>query len=109
MDVCATYAGLLMTVIVVMIPLFTGKAIDVDQKTGDLNDVILATCFTVLKHFITIGLYIGVICVFCGTCTPAGTWPGHKVPPVSPAVGCTMIMAGMFFLVYAAVHGACCS
>merc|ERR1719265_41912 len=111
---CATYAVLLMTLIVVVIPLFTGEVIGVDQKTGDLKEdvkpfdnFILAICFTVVKYFIMIGLYIGVICIIYGTCTfqpPAGTWPGDKIPPVSPAVGCTMIMACMYFLVYAAVQ-----
>jgi len=111
---CATYAVLLMTLIVVVIPLFTGEMIGVDQKTGDLkedakpfNNFILATCFTVLKYFIMIGLYIGVICIIYGTVTfqpPQGTWPGNKVPPVAPAVACTMIMACMYFVVYACVQ-----
>jgi len=111
---CATYAVLLMTLIVVVIPLFTGEMIGVDQKTGDLKEdkkpfdnFILATCFTVLKYFIMIGLYVGVICIIYGTVTfqpPQGTWPGNKVPPVAPAVACTMIMACMYFVVYACVQ-----
>merc|ERR1719375_2565024 len=35
---CATYAVLLMTLIVVVIPLFTGEIVGVDQKTGDLKE-----------------------------------------------------------------------
>jgi len=111
---CATYAVLLMTLIVVVIPLFTGEVIGVNQKTGDLNEdvkpfdnFILAICFTVVKYFVMIGLYIGVICIIYGTVTfvpPAGLWPGDKIPPVAPAVACTMIMACMYFVVYAAVQ-----
>ena len=73
---CATYAVLLMTLIVVVIPLFTGEVI---------------------------GLYAGPICIIYGTCTftpPVGTWPGDKVPRVSPAVGGTMILSCTYFLVY---------
>merc|ERR1711865_249927 len=35
---------------------------------------------------------------------PAGTWPGETIPPPAPAVACTMILACMYFLVYAAVQ-----
>ena len=35
---CATYAVLLVTLIVVVIPLFTGETIGVDQKTGDIQE-----------------------------------------------------------------------
>merc|ERR1719379_3279222 len=54
-----------------------------------------------------IGLYVGAICIIYGTYTykpPAGSWPGDKIPPVSPAVGCTMILASMYFLVYAGIQ-----
>jgi len=111
---CATYAVLLMTLIVVVIPLFTGEVIGVNQKTGDLNEdvkpfdnFILAICFTVLKYFIMIGLYVGVVCIIYGAVTfkpPAGMWPGNTIPPPAPAVACTMILACMYFLVYAAVQ-----
>merc|ERR1719146_454838 len=54
-----------------------------------------------------IGLYVGAICIIC-TYTyvpPAGTSPvGDKLPPVSPAVSCTMILASMYFLVYAGIQ-----
>merc|ERR1719440_1210795 len=60
-----------------------------------------------VKYFIMIGLYIGVIMIIYGACTfvpPAGTWPGDTIPPPAPAVACTMIMACMYFVVYAAVQ-----
>jgi len=111
---CTTYAVLLMTLCVVVIPLFTGEMIGVDQKTGDIKEdakpfdnFILAACFTVLKFLIMIGLYVGVICIIYGTCTykpPTGIWPGEKIPPVSPAVACTMILSCMYFCLYAFVQ-----
>merc|ERR1719454_1449263 len=62
---CATYAVLLMTLCVCVIPLFTGKVIAVDPKTGDIpegespfENKILAGCFTVLKFLIMLGLYV---------------------------------------------------
>jgi len=111
---CATYAVLLMTLIVVVIPLCTGELVGVNQKTGDIDDehkpftnFFLAACFTVLKYFIMIGLYVGVVCIIYGACTfqpPAGLWPGDKIPAVSPAVACTMILSCMYFLLYAVVQ-----
>merc|ERR1719456_2250488 len=54
-----------------------------------------------------IGLYVGAICIIYGTYTyvpPAGSWPAGKIPPVSPAVACTMILASMYFIVYAGIQ-----
>ena len=53
------------------------------------------------------GPYIGAICVIYGTHTyksPAGSWPGDMLPPVSPAVGCTMILFSMYFLAYSRIR-----
>merc|ERR1712159_4877 len=52
-------------------------------------------------------LYIGAICIIYGTYTyepPAGSWPGDKIPPISPAVECTMILTSMYFIVYAGIQ-----
>merc|ERR1719235_1825832 len=72
------------------------------------KNTIAAICFTVLKYLILIGLYIGAIVVIYGTYTyqpPAGTSPfGDKMPPVSPAVACTMILTSMYFIVYAGIQ-----
>merc|ERR1719378_1832280 len=54
-----------------------------------------------------IGLYIGAVVIIYGTYTyvpPKGSWPGDKLPPVSPAVGCTMILSSMYFIVYAGIQ-----
>ena len=54
-----------------------------------------------------IGLYIGTISIIYGSYTykaPAGSWPGEKLPPISPAVECTMILTSMYFIVYAGIQ-----
>jgi len=105
-----TYAVLLMTLCVCVIPLFTGETIGVDPKTGQIpqdcepfKNNILAICFTVLKYIILLMLYVGALGVVYGIITfvpPAGTWPEGKKFPVAPAVQCTMILACQYFLVY---------
>merc|ERR1719252_491058 len=111
---CTTYAILAMTLTVVVIPLFTGDVIGVNQKTGEVDpemkpfdNFILAGCLTALKYLIMIGLYVGVVCIIYGAYTfqpPAGTWPGETIPPPAPAVACTFIMSGAFFIIYALVQ-----
>merc|ERR1719364_191343 len=105
-----TYAILLMTLIVCVIPLFTGETIGVDPKTGQIPDdcepfknAMCAIAFTVLKYIILLMLYIGALGVVYGIITfvpPAGTWPEGKKDPVAPAVQCTMILSAQYFLVY---------
>merc|ERR1719197_1692883 len=62
---CATYAVLMMTLCVCVIPLFTGKVMKVDVKTGDIPQDTepftfwpLAVGFTILKYLIMLGLYV---------------------------------------------------
>merc|ERR1719152_166047 len=109
-----TYAVLLMTLVVCVIPLFTGETINVDPKTGQIPDDVepfksqaCAIAFTVLKYIILIMLYLGAIGVVYGIITyvpPAGTWPAGKTYPVAPAVQCTMILSAQFFLVYGGIQ-----
>jgi len=112
---CCTYAVLMMTLIVCVIPLFTGDVVGVDQKTGDIKDdvkpfenFILAGCFTVLKYLIMIGLYVGACAIIYGAYTyvPPRELAVHEgdVPPVAPAVACTFILSAQFFCCYAAVQ-----
>merc|ERR1719456_1355945 len=96
-----TYAVLVMTLCVCIIPLFTGEVIGVDPKTGQIpeqdkhfENQICAICFTVLKYLILIALYGGSLAVAYGIVTykpPSGHWHNAKKFPVAPAVQCTMI------------------
>merc|ERR1719393_1186790 len=109
-----TYAILLMTLIVCVIPLFTGETIGVDPKTGQIpqdtepfKNQICAICFTALKYIILIMLYGGVLALVYGIITyvpPAGVWPEGKKFPVAPAVQCTIILACQYFLVYGGIQ-----
>jgi len=109
-----TYAILLMTLIVCVIPLFTGETIGVDPKTGDIpadtqpfTSQACAIAFTVLKYLILLMLYGGALAVVYAIITfepPAGTWPAGKKFPVAPAVQCTMILACQYFLVYGGIQ-----
>merc|ERR1719271_1763798 len=110
----ATYSVLAMTLVTLVIPLLTGEKVkhdehgNIDEEHQPFKNTIAAICFTVLKYLILIGLYIGAIVVIYGTYTfkpPAGTSPfGDKMPPVSPAVACTMILTSMYFIVYAGIQ-----
>jgi hypothetical protein len=105
-----TYAVLLMTLCVCVIPLFTGEVMGVDPKTGQIpqdsepfESKACAIAFTVLKYIILLMLYVGALGVVYGIITfepPAGTWPAGKKFPVAPAVQCTMILACQYFCVY---------
>merc|ERR1719262_1508088 len=109
-----SYSILALTLIALCVPLLTGQKVKLNKDTGDLKEdeqpfknTIAAAGFTVLKYLIMIGLYVGAVCVIYGTYTyvpPAGSWPGDTIPPVSPAVACTMILASMYFLVYAGIQ-----
>merc|ERR1719230_259142 len=111
---CATYAVLAMTLWVCVIPLFTGKVLAVDVKTGDIppdsepfTNYYVAIGFTVLKYLIMLGLYAGALVVVYGIINfepPKGIWPGDQIPPVSPAVQCVMILSCMYFLVYGGIQ-----
>merc|ERR1719262_2107302 len=108
-----TYAVLALTLSVTIIPLFTGEVIGVDPKTGDIphdsqpfTNQICAIFFTLVKYFIMLGLYVGVICIIYGLYTyvpPKGIWPEGKQFPVAPAVECTCIMTCQYFVLYAVV------
>jgi len=105
-----TYAVLLMTLCVCVIPLFTGEVLGVDPKTGQIPEdsepfksQACAIAFTVLKYIILLMLYVGALGVVYGICTfvpPKGMWPEGKKFPVAPAVQCTMILSCQYFIVY---------
>merc|ERR1719271_879152 len=112
--VCMQYVAwsiLATTLIVALIPLFTGELMDVDEKTGDLDESTpkgevfkmqaLALGFTIFRYILLVSMYGGMIGVIYGTVTymPAnGEWR-----PMAPAVGATVTLTVMFFVVYAGV------
>merc|ERR1719299_119845 len=112
--IAITYTVLAMTLVALVVPLLTGEKLKLDPQTGEpdrehqpFKNTCAAVCFTILKYLIMIGLYIGTICIIYGTYTyvpPKGSWPGDKIPPVSPAVACTMILTSMYFFVYAGIQ-----
>merc|ERR1719502_2280732 len=110
----ATYAVLAMTLVTLVVPLLTGEKVvhaehgNIDEDHAPFKNQIAAIGFTLLKYAILIGLYIGAIVVIYGTYNyvpPAGSSPfGDKIPPVAPAVACTMILTSMYFIVYAGIQ-----
>merc|ERR1719443_1513448 len=101
-----------MTLVAVVIPIFTGEKIEHDDQGHMKEDPVfknwcLAISFTVLKYLIMIGLYVGVVSIIYGIIgyePPAGSWPGDVIPPPAPAVACTMILSAMYFIVYALIQ-----
>jgi len=92
-----TWSILATTLVVAVIPLFTGELIQVDAKTGDLDEgapkglpekevagyPIVATSFTIFRYILLLSLYGGMIGVIYGTFSymPAnGVWP--RWPPL---------------------------
>ena len=72
----------------------------------------LGICFTVVKYFIMIGLYTGVICIIYGKISfqpPAGTWPGDKIPQfrlLSGAQFFSLLCISLFLLLCSSLeHG----
>merc|ERR1719421_1877585 len=103
-----------MTLVVIVIPLFTGEVVHVDPKTGDIppdsepfRNECVACSFTVLKYLILLGLYGGSLVIVYGIVTyepPKGIWPEGKDFHVAPAVMCTVILSCMYFLVYGIIQ-----
>ena len=107
---CVAYSILANTLLVLLIPLFV-KGADVEltkegeMKTDGANpfeNQALAVTFTVIRYLAFLGLYAGFGIVVYGLFTfepPAGVWDG-PVPPLSPAVFCTCLLACAFFTCY---------
>merc|ERR550514_2618039 len=110
-----TWSILATTLVVAVIPLFTGELVAVDAKTGDLDEgtpqglpeadvggfKVVALGFTIFRYVLLLSMYGGMIGVISGTFTymPAnGQWR-----PMAPAVGATVTLTIMFFMVYVGV------
>merc|ERR1719321_2510510 len=106
-----TYSILANTLMVMIIPLVTnGKTVKTDPETGvtemegnnPFASSALQIVFNVLRYVVFLGLYIGFGAVCVGVFLfkpPPGVWDG-PIPPVSPAVACTMILSVTFFMIY---------
>merc|ERR1719313_1287872 len=106
-----TYSILANTLMVMLIPLVTdAKEVKTDPETGVMEsdganpfaNSALAIVFNVIRYVVFLGLYVGFAAVCVGVFLfkpPAGVWDG-PIPPVSPAVACTMTLSVTFFLVY---------
>merc|ERR1719265_1313823 len=105
-----TYSILANTLLVLLVPLFTDREIELDEDTKEpkqtganpFSNQALATIFNVIRYLTFLGLYVGFGCVCVGVFLfepPAGVWDG-PIPPVSPAVACTMLLSVTFFMIY---------
>merc|ERR1719240_1924495 len=104
------YAILANTLVVLVIPVFSSSEIELEE-TGEVKtktegnpfeSPVIAFIFNSIRYLIVLGLYAGVGVVVYGLYVfepPSSVWEG-PVPPVSPAVNCTTILTGTFFLIY---------
>jgi len=96
-----TFAMLATCVLVLTIPLLTGKPMVV--KDGEIQKPegagTLAKVLTAMRYLIQLGMYGGIAGVIVGinTYTPPGEDDVSKLPPPAPAVMCTMILSVLFF------------
>jgi len=102
------YSILANTVLVLVLPVFVKAEMkldehgDIDPAVNPFEDKTLATVFTCIRYITFLGLYVGFGMVCAGVFMyepPAGVWEG-EIPPISPAVACTMTLSTAFFLVY---------
>merc|ERR1719478_2035626 len=102
-----TFAVLASTLLVLCVPLCTGKPLPLREGTCDLERVeesesdgkIVFYTLTAARYLILIGLYGGLAGVIVGICTylPPGAKELSELPAPAPAVMCTMILATAFF------------
>merc|ERR1719258_968219 len=98
-----TYSILANTLMVMLIPIVTAKEVKTDDEGATpFENSALAIVFNVIRYVVFLGLYVGFGAVCVGVFLfkpPAGVWDG-PIPPVSPAVACTMILSVTFFMIY---------
>jgi hypothetical protein len=102
-----TFAVLASTLLVLVMPLVTGKPLALKEGSCDLEQPVAVEGgskmvflgLTASRYLILLGLYGGLAGVIYGICTylPPGATDLNKLPPPAPAVMCTMILAVVFF------------
>jgi len=102
-----TFAVLASTLLVLVMPLVTGKPLALKEGTCDLEKLdetegeskSVFYALTATRYLILLGLYGGLGGVIVGICTymPPGATDLSKLPAPAPAVMCTMILAVVFF------------
>merc|ERR1719453_1568637 len=104
-----TYAILANTLLVLIVPIFVGPPLEIEptgevktEGTNPFQNPILMWTFTAIRYAIMLGLYVGfgvvLVGIFKFTPDPE-IWEG-KVPPISPAVACTVMLTCCFFIIY---------
>merc|ERR550514_576946 len=95
-------------ILVLLIPICKGQLHVPVTGRGDIDigkarlKPIFTTIFTVVRFLLMITVYLGFLAIVAGgflTKGPEAIW-GSGQPPVSPALQCTMILGGVFFVVY---------
>merc|ERR1740130_1339304 len=102
-----TFAVLASTLLVLAMPLVTGKPLALKEGSCDLEQPeaseggskMVFLGLTAARYLILLGLYGGLAGVIVGICIylPPGATDLNKLPPPAPAVMCTMILAVVFF------------
>jgi len=103
-----TFSVFMSTILVLFIPLITGRPMPLKEGSCDLERPELAEddnkktfyALCIARYFVLFCLYIGLIGIIVGiNCyTPPGHDDVTSLPPPAPAVVCTMSLAVVFFL-----------
>jgi len=102
-----TFAVMSSTLLVLLMPLVTGKPLPLKEGSCDLEaptaseggNKIVFFALTAARYLILLGLYGGLAGVIVGICIymPPGATDLNSLPKPAPAVMCTMILAVVFF------------
>jgi len=103
-----TFAVLASTLLVLCVPLVTGRPMPLKEGSSDIESISMAEedskvafyALTITRYLILLGLYGGLAGIIVGIniYLPPGETDVTKLPPPAPAVMCTMILAVVFFL-----------
>jgi len=117
-----TFAVMATTLVVLAIPLITGKPVPLKEGSCDLEKPeaevgeegeestgpsLIFVGLSVMRYTIMVGLYGGLAGIIYGinTYCPPGEDDFTKLPPPAPAVMCTMIIAVLFFATQLIIAG----